>query len=338
MKPIKYKKKYEILIAKAIIQWFYKYFFKDIERVISTNYVINNDDILINAIKSGSIYYRNGAFYSSKGVFSSAISAELKKIGAKYSNYRKAYIIKAELIPIHIYSVMEMVKANTLERVALLQSLLNLQLGVIDELQKKIVIDTIVKTIMQDLQNRVYKNFKDAKIETITPKINDYRIDEIAKRYTTNLDYWIKNWTENEIIKMREVVEQMAIDGSSITEIAKYIQKEYKVAKNKALFLARNETAIATTSYLVAKYQDEGFTEFRWITNYDGRERKLHAELGLKTNNKYGRDKTNIFRFDNPPIIDERTGQRGMPAETYNCRCAMIPVINKEFMERRIKK
>ena len=39
---------------------------------------------------------------------------------------------------------------------------------------------------------------------------------------------------------------------------------------------------------LVQKYQAEGFEYFRWITNYDGRERPLHAELGKKTNNKYG--------------------------------------------------
>ena len=90
--------------------------------------------------------------------------------------------------------------------------------------------------------------------------------------------------------------------------------------------MARNESAIATTSYLEAKNKEEGMTEFRWHTNIDGRERPLHKEL-------HGQ----IFRFDNPPIIDERTGEKGLPAQTYNCRCTFSPVINKEFWENRRK-
>ena len=102
--------------------------------------------------------------------------------------------------------------------------------------------------------------------------------------------------------------------------------KEFGVSQRKAEFLARNETAIATTSYLQAKYRKEGFTHFKWHTNLDGRERPLHRELHNK-----------IFAFDNPPIIDERTGQRGLPAETYNCRCTFSPVATKEFWENRKK-
>ena len=125
---------------------------------------------------------------------------------------------------------------------------------------------------------------------------------------------------------MRDVVGQMAIEGKSRIDIANYISKEFGIAQRHAVFLARNETAIATTSYLQAKYKEEQIVFFKWKTNIDGRERPLHKEL----NNK-------IFRFDNPPIIDERTGQRGLPGETYNCRCSMVPIIDKEFFDRRHK-
>ena len=86
------------------------------------------------------------------------------------------------------------------------------------------------------------------------------------------------------------------------------------------------DASIATTSYLQAKYQDEGFTHFKWVTNLDGRERKLHKELNGK-----------IFAFNDPPIIYERTGQKGLPGETYNCRCSMIPIANKQWLENRRK-
>lgn len=337
IKPIKYKKAYELLIAKDIQKWFYDNFFKELFKMLKTDYVINSNNDIINALNSGLIYYQDGAFYSSKKTFTVKISKSLRALGAKYSRYRNAYIIKKELIPLDIYSVIEMLKANTIERANLINTFLVSQLGNINELLLKLILNTSVETILQDLQARVYKNFKEAKIETISPRINDFRANYIAQRYVNNLKFWIKNWAENDIIKMRETVAQMAIDGKSIQDIAKYIETRYGIEKRHSLFLARNETAIATTSYLATKYQEEGFTKFKWITNFDGRERPLHHELGQKFNNKYGLNKTNIFRFDNPPVIDERTGQKGFPADTYNCRCHMIPVMDKGFINARIR-
>ena len=116
------------------------------------------------------------------------------------------------------------------------------------------------------------------------------------------------------------------------------MQSFTKSAKH-AKFLARNETAMATTSYLVAKYKSEGITSFIWNAIIDGRERPLHGNKGDKNSLGEWHKGLNgqIFRFDEPPIIDIRTGQRGLPGQTYNCRCTMTPVINKEFWENRKK-
>ena len=34
-----------------------------------------------------------------------------------------------------------------------------------------------------------------------------------------------------------------------------------------------------------------------------------------------------IFEFDNPPIIDEKTGERGGPGQLVNCHCFAAPVV-----------
>ena len=116
----------------------------------------------------------------------------------------------------------------------------------------------------------------------------------------------------------------MILDGKSTKFISEYIQKRYDISKRKALFLARNESAIATTSYLIAKYQAEGINSYKWSTSHDERVRELHRELDGQ-----------IFTFDNPPIIDKRTQQRGHCGQTFNCRCIMIPQIDKDFLQRR---
>lgn len=339
MLPIKPKKIYDDIIKNLIIEWQYEYIFKPCFDILKEENITNSgQNIIISAIKNGLIYYQDGAFYSTRKRFSNAISLELEKLGAKYSKLRKAYIINPKKIPIEVISSIDTSSARTAGKVLAIKKYFDYFKSNIDEITNKLVFDTAAETIMQDLQNRVYENFSKRKIETISPKLTDFRANEIAKNYTNNLNYWIKNWSGEEIVKMRETVGQMAIDGKSNKTIAEYIHNRYGVGKKKALFLARNENAIATTSYLKAKYQEEGFTHYRWITNFDGRERPLHKELGQKYGNKYGIDGTNIFSFDDPPIIDERTGQRGNPSETYNCRCTFIPVINKEFIENRLKK
>ena len=326
LSPIKYKKAYETAVANKIIVWMWANIFKECFTILESNTAYNDDEVIRQAIQSGTIYYQDKAFYSKTGRFSNKISLELERIGAKFSKYRKAYLIDKTKLPMNILWAIETMKAQTLQKVLALQSFLTFQLGELGKEGKKLVFDSLVEQIMQDLQNRVYKNAKAKKIELITPKLTEFRKNEIAKNYTNNLDFWIQGWCEEEIIKMRETVGQMAIEGKSRVTIAEYIAKEFGISQRHAQFLARNEAAIATTSYLAAKYQEEGFTHFRWKTHIDGRERPLHKELNDK-----------VFAFNDPPIIDERTGQKGLPAQTYNCRCLMQPIINKEYWENRKK-
>jgi SPP1 gp7 family putative phage head morphogenesis protein len=326
LKPITYKREYERIISDIITNWLWDTFFKGCFEILKQETVNNDSDVIRNAIEQGLLYYQDGAFYSRTGRFRNELAKELESLGAKYSKYRKAYLIDKTKIPTQILWAVDTVKAQTSQRIALLQGFLSYQLANLTKETETLVFDTAVDQIMKDLQERVYKNAAEKKIELITPKLTDFRANEIAKNYTRNLDYWVKNWTEERIVKMREAVGAMAIEGKSTKTIAEYIQKEFGISERHAKFLARNESAIATTSYLEAKYKEEGMTEFRWHTNIDGRERPLHKEL-------HGQ----IFRFDNPPIIDERTGEKGLPAQTYNCRCTFSPVINKEFWENRRK-
>lgn len=305
--PIKYKKAYEDIITNQIVVWMWANIFKECFDILKNDTIMNDSSIIRDAIIRGILRYENGAFYSNTHV-GIKIAQELESIGAKYSKSKKCWTISKDKLPNNITWAIETVKAKTYAKVQAIKGFLDYQLAHINEVIGKLTFDTAVKAIMSDLQKRVYANAKKHKIELITPKIDDFRANEIVKNYTNNLDFWIKDWTEQEIVQMREVVGQMSIEGKSVKSLEEYLIKQFGVSQTKARFLARNETAIATTSYLVSKYQSEGFTKFKWHTTLDGRERELHKEL----NNQ-------IFRFDNPPIIDQRTGERGLPGETYNC-------------------
>ena len=298
-------------------------FFNQCFVILREQEVLNDSDIIREAIMNGTLQYEDGVFIAKKQ-FSNKVAQELERIGAKYSRGRRGYVIARENLSADVLWAIDTTKAKTAAKAAAINQYLLSQLSDIDKIVNKLVFDEAVKAIMSDLQERVYKNAEQHKIELITPKIDDFMSNEIAQRYTNNLNFWIKNWTEEEIIKMRNVVGQMAIDGKSTKTIAAYIEKEFGISQRHAKFLARNESAIATSSYLSAKYEAEGFTHFKWETIVDGRERDLHKKLN-----------GTIWRFDNPPVIDDRTGEKGLPSQTYNCRCSFSPVINGEFLKRR---
>lgn len=169
---------------------------------------------------------------------------------------------------------------------------------------------------------------------------------KISKDYVYNMNYWVKKWKAREIIKMRRDVLEMVQAGARIETIEKYFIKEWKVAKDKAAFLARNESNIASSVVKAVHYQRQGCKYFFWLKSDSKEKRELHLEYAKEKGNKYGIGGTNIFSFAKPPIIEQEEiklksgekkvipkigGQRGLPGQTYNCRCNLEGVADKDY-------
>lgn len=313
-------------LSNAIQVWLWSNFYSEVLHILNPETVLNDKNILLNAIRTGLIYYQNGAFYSSKNTFSLAISKELRAIGAKYSKTRKAYVLAKNKLDNELLWAIQTNNARTVAKSLAIKTFLDTQLSNINELIKKLHIPELIEGFMQNLQKRTYALAQKKKIELISPKLTDFRANAVYKNYVESLDYNIKGWVQSDITKMRETVSQMALEGKGIKTIADYIQGRYGVDQKKALFLARNENAIATSEYLAAKYQEEGITHFKWLTAKDERVREDHKKLHGK-----------IFTFDNPPVVDSRTGAKGLPGEYYNCRCRLEPVVTSDWLENRRK-
>lgn len=323
-KPIQPLQHFDNKIAQEIIMWEWNWLYKPILDVLKPDSVQNSSDQIYNALKSGSLYYQNNAFYSKTGRFSNAISLELEKLGARYSKYGRCYRINLDKLPQNLQWIINTTNAKVFADVTAIKKIMDSAIGNLDEAIKNLKITDIAQAMILDVQERTYKNFKANKIQTITPKMDDNTAKLFAQEYTESIKFNIKNRTPEEIIKMREVVGQMALDGESRITIREYIQNRFKVNQKKAKFLARNESKLAVTEYLKTKYQNEGSQEFIWVTSNDERVRDDHKELNGKK-----------FRYDDPPIIDKRTGRRGLPGEDYGCRCTFIPVFSKQLIASR---
>ena len=88
-------------------------------------------------------------------------------------------------------------------------------------------------------------------------------------------------------------------------------------ADKRASLIARDQTSKLTSAFNAARMQSAGVEEFRWLHSKGGAEPR---ELHLKYDGQ-------IFRYDDPPVIDERTGERGLAGFAVNCRCVCVPVV-----------
>lgn len=128
----------------------------------------------------------------------------------------------------------------------------------------------------------------------------------------------IKSIPQQYLTGVTQAVQRSITTGSGLQDLVPYLQKHKGITERRASMIAHDQTRKAFNNLNKARMQKLGVQKFEWLHTSGSREpRKLHEELS-------GR----IFSFDNLPVIDEHTGERGIPGQAINCRCRMIPVLD----------
>ena len=87
---------------------------------------------------------------------------------------------------------------------------------------------------------------------------------------------------------------------------------------NRGANIARDQTRKAYNNLNAARMRKVGVTEFIWRHSGGGRNPR-----DLRQNVLNGKK----FSLDDLPVIDERTGETGIPGQAINCKCTMEPVV-----------
>ena len=311
IKDFKHLKKYTDIIEKRLFSDLWDLIYKPMFKITGIK-AENEKNVLLDAIKSGKLYLTSEGF-KAKGSFNNELSLALIKLGAKYDKYFEVYRLPVENIPEYLLKAIEESKKKAAAKLNQINSFLADVEYNINQIVETMVFDSEVETILDDVEGQIQRNVR--KINVIEPELNEEQKAEIAKNYTNNMQFYIKKWAVADITTMREKVQKAVLEGYREDQVQEMLQKEYGIAQRKAKFLSQNETSIMLAQLKKQTYTQMGFEYFIWNTILDGKERELHADLHGK-----------IFRFDEPPIIDARTGQKGLPGETYNCRCSLTPI------------
>jgi SPP1 gp7 family putative phage head morphogenesis protein len=152
------------------------------------------------------------------------------------------------------------------------------------------------------------------KSEVVTAEIKEVLAASIAENVAL-----IKSIPQRYLLNVQGAVMRSITTGSGLDDLIPAIQKQNGVTMRRARFIAQDQSRKAYNDINRLRMQKIGIKKFEWVHSSAAFEpRPLHKNV---LNGK-------IFDMDNPPIIDEKTGQRGFPAQLINCKCRMAAVLD----------
>ena len=113
------------------------------------------------------------------------------------------------------------------------------------------------------------------------------------------------------------VYRSIAPGGNGLQDLA-VLDKIKSKTVNRGVNIARDQTRKAYNNLNAERMKRVGLREFIWRHSGGGKDPRSHHKNILDGN---------IFSLEDLPVIEERTGERGIPGQAINCRCTMEPVV-----------
>lgn len=152
---------------------------------------------------------------------------------------------------------------------------------------------------------------------TVKTDVMGADLTEIFKASVTENTNLIKSIPEQYIKSITGAVTRSITSGQGLEDLIPAIERIGGVTNRRAKIIALDQTRKAYSAINSARMQKVGIEEFEWI----------HSGGGLNPRRDHMEMSGNIYRFDDLPVIDKKTGERGLPGQAPNCRCTMRPVL-----------
>jgi uncharacterized protein with gpF-like domain len=141
-------------------------------------------------------------------------------------------------------------------------------------------------------------------------KRNVQLIKNVSQQQFTNIESIIGN-----------AVNMQGGEKSITSMIEENLPKINKRTRERAKFIAKDQLNKNLNALSIAKMESVGIQSYRWNHGNSREPRPWHISLAPNGLNK------GVFSLDDPPIIDPKTGERGIPGQLINCSCFPTPVV-----------
>lgn len=314
--PIIHRDAYTRAVESEINAYFEEVLIAPIENILKAHHLdISREnspvDTLADALKKGRLWYSSGTFF---GKINAALSSALRNVGATMNKHGN-FTLPSDKLPIWIRGAVEQSRerASKLHQ-HIVETLLIIAANLSITTKTGIETAAAIPAIIGNLEQQFIDATKP--LDITGPDLTPAAADHIRIDYTENINLSVKNFLKEEVLKLREIVQQNATAGHSTATLADQIETRFGVTKRKAAFLADQETSLLTAKFRQHRYSEIGVRDYVWQTCHDERVRPDHRLLDGKR-----------FSFDSPPITNRATGARNNPGEDFRCRCVPIPVI-----------
>lgn len=143
-------------------------------------------------------------------------------------------------------------------------------------------------------------------------------LDDVLKASVAENVALIRSISQKYLLDVQGEVMRAIQTGRGMADLAPALRRYEGVSMRRADTIARDQVSKATAAVNRTRAAGAGIRKFRWVHSKGGREpRPLHVSYDGQT-----------FEYANPPVIDERTGERGLPGEAINCRCTLVPILS----------
>lgn len=108
--------------------------------------------------------------------------------------------------------------------------------------------------------------------------------------------------------------------GNGLADLQPKLEARAEITKRRARMIAEDQTRKTYSAINSKRMQKLGLDEFEWLHSGGSKHpRELHQSYNGK-----------VFKFSDPPVVNERTGETGLPGDEPNCHCKAIPVIRTQ--------
>lgn len=161
------------------------------------------------------------------------------------------------------------------------------------------------------------------------------RVEKILNASIAENVSLIKSIPREYLADMEKTVMRAVTTGKGPSDIYKTAKSQLELSKDfkshlkntdekvnrRAKLIANDQTRKVYTGLNAGRMKNAGMDRFKWLHN-GGSAKPRPYHLDTLNGNEYS--------LSDPPVIDPKTGERGLPGQLVNCRCSMIPVISAE--------
>lgn len=155
---------------------------------------------------------------------------------------------------------------------------------------------------------------------TLNTKFLTENLNETVKAAISENVSLIKSISASYLKNIEEAAYRSITTESGFSALLKALEKRKEISLRHANNVALDQTRKVYNYINKERMEKVGVESFEWIHSGGGqRPRKHHQKMNGK-----------VYRFDDLPVIDLKTKERGIPGQAINCGCTMRPIINLE--------